>query len=301
MSQLQERLRGASLPSFGRCSQKSWMRDLGWFQHSFSPKASRVSGSRILPALHFRYIHKYIHWISVISVFILQEGGDAQKGNVMAAYRKKKKLLSLALKVEFLLTSGIFLFPLGESGFVWVSCHLSTFILNPEENIKSDWKIRLWNSWYRSVRPVYRLPSRSLGTSPSIWQFPSPCLCMAELLAAVVGDLIPADMLWLTCGFLARAHIFNPLKGKLTLQKGRLEASTVSCKFISLWDMVLFLPFVNYVLSVMLSRLTFWTTTKVSPAATCFPALSPLYPSIRRVTYFFVSSCLCIWSSLRYY
>lgn len=45
-------------------------------------------------------------------------------------------LLSLALKVEFLLTSGIFLLPLGESGFVWVSCHLSTFILDPEELIK---------------------------------------------------------------------------------------------------------------------------------------------------------------------
>lgn len=55
----------------------------------------------------------------------------------MAASRKKK-LLSLALKVEFLLTSGIFLFPLGESGFVWVSCHLSTFILNPEEIVRSD-------------------------------------------------------------------------------------------------------------------------------------------------------------------
>lgn len=34
------------------------------------------------------YINIYIGSHLVVSVFLLQEGGDAQKGNVMAAYRK---------------------------------------------------------------------------------------------------------------------------------------------------------------------------------------------------------------------
>lgn len=60
------------------------------FQHGFGPKASSVSGSRLLPASHFLYIYanKYIGSHLVVSVFLLQEGGDGQKGNVMAAYRK---------------------------------------------------------------------------------------------------------------------------------------------------------------------------------------------------------------------
>lgn len=135
------------------------MKDSSWLQYSFGPKASKVSGSRLLPESHFIYIHKYIYWISLSRECFSFTGRRRCTERKCNGCIIGKMLLSLALNLEFLLTSGIFLLPLGESGFVWVSCHLSTFILDAEEIIKSDWKIRPWNSWYRSVRPVYHLPS----------------------------------------------------------------------------------------------------------------------------------------------
>lgn len=64
---------------FWKMPTKLWMKGSSGFQHSFSPKACRVSGRRFRPASHFIYIHKYIYIGShlVVSVFLLQEGGDA--------------------------------------------------------------------------------------------------------------------------------------------------------------------------------------------------------------------------------
>lgn len=46
---------------FWKMPTKLWMKGSSGFQHGFSPKACRVSGSRFLPASHFIYIHKYIY------------------------------------------------------------------------------------------------------------------------------------------------------------------------------------------------------------------------------------------------
>lgn len=64
---------------FWKMPTKLWMKGSSGFQHSFSPKACRVSGSKFLPESLYIYIHKCIYIGSHLfkSVFLLQEEGDA--------------------------------------------------------------------------------------------------------------------------------------------------------------------------------------------------------------------------------